>query len=50
MIDRDTLEEFKAHLADKFTASELAEILELDVWQIIEAFEDKVLELDQSEY
>lgn len=44
-IDYDLLEEFKKELADKYTAEELSELLELDVWDIIEAFQEKVIEL-----
>lgn len=44
-IDRDALEEYKAALADRYTGPELAELLNLDVWAILEAFEDEVIEL-----
>lgn len=44
-MDREVLEEFKAQLADKYTAEELCELLELDVWDIIEMFEEKIVEL-----
>lgn len=40
----DIFEEFKARLADKYTASELVEILRLDVWDVIEAFNDRILD------
>lgn len=44
-VDREVLEEFKESLADKYTAEELCELLQLDVWDIIEAFEEKILNL-----
>lgn len=44
-MDRELLEEFKKELADKYTAEELSELLGLDVWDIIEMFEDKIVEL-----
>jgi hypothetical protein len=43
-VDREVLEEFKQSLSDKYTAEELCELLQLDVWDIIEAFEDKIIE------
>jgi len=48
-IDTELLEEFKNHLADKFTAEELCELLHLDVWDIIEAFQEKIMELNLDE-
>lgn len=44
-IDRDLLDEYKRQIADRYTAPELVELLELDVWEVIEAFEEKVVEL-----
>lgn len=44
-LDRELLEEFKARLADRYTAYELVELLDLDVWQILEVFEEEVTEL-----
>lgn len=46
MIDLDLLDEFKKRIADRYTASELVELLDLDVWSVIEAFEDQVIETD----
>jgi hypothetical protein len=45
MIDEDIFQEFKLRLADRYTAEELCELLNLDVWDIIEAFSEKILEL-----
>jgi len=44
MIDREMLEEYKAELRDRFTAVELCEMLELTEDDILEMFEDKVIE------
>lgn len=44
-IDFEMFEEFKLHLADKYTAEELCELLKLDVWDIIEMFPEKIMEL-----
>jgi len=45
MIDQERLDEFKRRLADRFTAYELVELLDLDVWSIIELFEEEVIQL-----
>jgi len=45
MLDRELLEEYKNQLADRYTAAELVELLELDVWQILEMFEEEIIEL-----
>lgn len=46
-IDLDVLAEFKAELADRYTAEELAEFLGLDVWDLLEAdtLQEKIIEL-----
>lgn len=44
MIDRERLDEYLALIADKYTAAEIAEILELDVWDILEMFRDELME------
>lgn len=44
-IDYEVLDEFKNDLASKYTAEELCELLGLDVWDLIEAFEEKIMEL-----
>lgn len=44
-IDEEVLEEFKAALADKYEAAELVELLNLSVWDIIEMFPEKIMEL-----
>lgn len=44
MIDREMLEQYKAELRDRFTAVELCEMLELTEDDILEMFEDKVIE------
>lgn len=47
-IDRETLREFLEHLADRFTACELVEILEdmelITVYDILGAFEEQLIE------
>ena len=48
-LDTELFEEFKLELADRFTAEELCEILGLDVWDIIEAFQEKILEIHLDE-
>ena len=44
MLDREALEEFKAELKDKYTAVELCEMLDLTEDDILDMFEDKVIE------
>lgn len=46
-IDYELLDEYKNSLADKYTAEELCELLELTVWDIIEAFPEAILELQR---
>lgn len=41
-IDEDTFEEYLCELADRYTAEELCELLELNVWDVIEAFRDNL--------
>lgn len=48
-MDREILEEFKAHLKDKYTAVELCELLNLTEDDLLEMFEDKVMELKEIE-
>lgn len=43
-IDRDLLEEVKAELRDRYTAVELCELLNLTEDDILEQFEDRVIE------
>lgn len=45
-VDREKLEEFKQRLADRYTAYELVELLGIDVWRILEEFEDEVMEME----
>lgn len=44
-VDEELFEEFKSSLADRYTAEELCELLSLDVWDIIEAFPEQIMEL-----
>lgn len=44
-VDREIFEEYKQSLADRYTAEELCELLQLDVWDVIEAFEEQILNL-----
>ncbi len=44
MIDREMLEQYKAELRDRYTAVELCEMLELTEDDILEMFEDRVVE------
>lgn len=46
MIDLDLLDAYKARVADRYTAAELVDLLDLDVWEVIEAFDDKLIETD----
>jgi len=45
-IDPDLLDEFKKELADRYTAGELAEMMGLDIWDILEAdnLQEKIME------
>lgn len=44
-IDEEVLDQYKLSLADKYTASELVELLDLSVWDVIEAFHEKIMDL-----
>lgn len=48
-IDEDILDQYKRHLADRYTAEELCELLDLDVWDIIEMFEDKIMVMKEED-
>lgn len=48
MIDNELLENFLNKIADKYTAEEVCEILELDVWDILENFREKIMEKKES--
>lgn len=43
-MDIKVFEEYLEQLADRYTASELVEELNLDVWEIIEMFRDRLEE------
>jgi hypothetical protein len=49
MLDRELLQDRKAHLADRFTAVELCELLNLTEWDLLEAFEERVMELSSED-
>lgn len=44
-IDLEILEEFKQELVDKYTPAELVELLDISEWELLEAFQEKVIEL-----
>lgn len=41
-VDDDLFEEYLLAIADRYTAAELVELLDLDVWDVIEAFRDNL--------
>lgn len=43
MLDEELVNEYKARLADRYTAAELCELLDLDVNDIIETYWDYLL-------
>lgn len=43
-MDLSKFEEYLNQLADRYTAPELVEEMDLDVWDIIEAFRDRLEE------
>lgn len=43
-IDDDMFEEYLQQLADRYTASELVEEMDLSIWDVIEMFRDKLEE------
>lgn len=43
MLDRRALEELKARIADRYNASELADLLNIAVEDLIEIYIDKIL-------
>jgi hypothetical protein len=46
-IDWELFEDYKKSLADRYTAEELCELMQLDVWDVIEAFQERVIELQR---
>lgn len=48
-MDREILEQYKSELADRYNATELIELMEdcdlISVWDILEQFEEKIVEL-----
>lgn len=44
MVDRDLRDEYFNQLADRYTAAELVEEMELDVWDVIEEFREELLD------
>lgn len=50
MLDDERVEDWLARLADKYTAIELCELLELTEWDIIEMFRDKILEAQKGTF
>lgn len=49
MLDREKLEQLKARLKDRYTAVELCELLGLTEDDLLEMFEDAVMERDWDE-
>ena len=45
-IDLELLAEFKEELADRYTPEELVELLNLDIWDLLEAdtLQEKIIE------
>jgi hypothetical protein len=50
MLDQDMVNELRFKLADRFTVSELADILVIDIDEFIDTFLDKILETSWSEF
>lgn len=48
MIDEDRLQEFLDKIADKYTATEICEILGLTEWDLLEQFREFVMEKKDS--
>lgn len=42
--NQELIDELMNRLADRYTAEELCDILQLDVWDIIEAFRDLIVD------
>lgn len=42
--DTERTDEYMNDLAERFTAAELCEELDLDVWDIIESFREKIID------
>lgn len=47
MLDRDLLEEFKQSLMDKYSSVELVELLGIPEDELLDAFEDYVIEFQR---
>ena len=45
-LDEDRVDEHLRRIADHYSATDLVDLLDLSVWDILEQFRDKVLELD----
>lgn len=41
--DQELIDEYLISLADRYTASELVELLGLDIWAILDNFEEEIL-------
>ena len=50
MVDLEMVEEFKARIADRYTAAELCELLEIPVEDIIETYIELLIERKDALY
>lgn len=44
MVDLSLRDEYFKQLADRYTAAELVEEMDLDVWDVIEGFQDELID------
>lgn len=42
--DRELLDDFLELVADTYTSVEIVDLLDIDVWKLIAAFEDEIIE------
>ena len=42
-MDLDLIQDYLQRVSEHYTAMELVELLDIDVWEIIDSFEDKIL-------
>lgn len=44
MLDQDLVEEFLTRLSEHYTAAEIVDLLDIDVWEILETYREQIIE------
>lgn len=50
MLDQDKIDEYRSYITERFTAPELADMMEISSQEFFDRFIDEVLEFDFSDY